>query len=131
MRPIHFGRATVIGMVAVALLGAILAPVVSAQSAPAAYTAVVGKWTGYVRGPAGESAETIWTINPDRTFSVQNDRYTAIGSLKPRGADYTFSYEWNSQTVTGTLAAQQSNGRSRLVGRGEMPNGPMDIALTR
>jgi hypothetical protein len=48
-----------------------------------------------------------------------------------RGADYAFSYERNGQTYTGTLVAQQSNGRPRLVGSGETPNGPMDITLTR
>ena len=119
-------------MVALALLlGAMLAPVVSAQGAPEAYAGVVGKWAGYVTGPSGSSTETIWTINPDGTFSIQTDAYTAAGSLKSRGADYAFSYERNGQTYTGTLAVRQSNGRPRLVGSGETPNGPMNLTLTR
>ena len=70
-------------------------------------------------------------INPDGTFSIQTDAYTAAGSLKSRGADYAFEYERNGQTYAGTLVVQQSAGRSRLVGHGETPNGPMDITLTR
>ncbi len=119
-------------MVALALLlGTMLAPVVSAQSAPEVQAGVVGKWAGYVTWPGGGSSETIWTISPDGTFSIQTDEYTAVGSLKSRGADYGFSYERNGQTYTGTLVAQQSNGRPRLVGSGRTPNGPMDITLTR
>ena len=132
MRPTRFDGAKVVGMVAVALLlGAMLAPVVSAQSASVGQAGVVGKWAGYVTWPGGVSSETVWTFNPDGTFSIQTDRYTAVGSLTSRGADYAFSYERNGQTYTGTLMAQQSNGRPQLTGRGETPNGPMDIALTR
>jgi hypothetical protein len=122
----------VIGMMVVALLlGAVLTPVVSAQSAPGSYAGVAGNWAGYVTWPGGGSSETIWTINPDGTFSLQTDLYTAVGSLKSLGAAYAFSYERDGQTYTGTLAAQASNGRSRLVGSGEAPNGAMDITLTR
>ena len=132
MRPTRFDGARVVGMVALALLlGTMLAPVVSAQSAPEVQAGVVGKWAGYVTWPGGGSSETIWTISPDGTFSIQTDEYTAVGSLKSRGADYGFSYERNGQTYTGTLVAQQSNGRPRLVGSGRTPNGPMDITLTR
>ena len=132
MRPTRFGGARVAGMVALALLlGAMLAPVVSAQSASVGQAGVVGKWAGYVTWPGGMSSETVWTFNPDGTFSIQTDRYTAVGSLTSRGSDYAFSYERNGQTYTGTLVAQQSNGRPQLVGRGETPNGPMDITLTR
>ena len=131
MRPTRFDGAKIVGMVPLALLlGAMLAPVVSAQSAPN-QAGVVGKWAGYVTGTSGASTEAIWTINPDGTFSIQTDRYTAVGSLTSRGADYAFSYERNGQTYTGTLVAQQSNGRPQLAGRGETPNGPMDITLTR
>ena len=119
-------------MVALALLlGAMLAPVVSAQSASVGQAGLVGKWAGYVTWPSGMSSETVWTINPDGTFFIELDRYTAVGSLTSRGADYAFSYERNGQTYTGTLVAQPSNGRPRLVGSGETPNGPMDITLTR
>ena len=132
MRPTRFDGAKIVGMVALALLlGAMLAPVVSAQSASVGPAGVVGKWAGDVTWPGGTSSETQWTINPDGTFSIQTDRYTAVGSLTSRGADYAFSYERNGQTYTGTLVAQQSNGRPQLAGRGETPNGPMDITLTR
>lgn len=132
MRPTQFSGARMIGMVALALLlAAVLAPVVSAQGAPDAYAGVVGKWAGYVTGPSGSATETVWTINPDGTFSVQTDAYTAIGSLQARGPDYAFSYERNGATVTGALVAQQSNGLSRLVGRGETPDGPINVTLTR
>jgi len=106
------------------LLGAMLAPVASAQSASVGQAGVVGKWAGYVTWPSGVSSETQWTINPDGTFSIQTDRYTAVGSLTSRGADYAFSYERNGQTYTGTLAAQQSSGRPQLVGRGERRTAP-------
>ena len=132
MRPTQFRGSRMIGMVALALLlAATLAPVVSAQGAPAAYAGVVGKWAGYVTGPSGSATETVWTINPDGTFSVQTDAYTAIGSLQARGPDYAFSYERNGATVTGALMARASNGRSQLVGRGETPDGPINVTLTR
>ena len=132
MRPTQCGGAKTIGMVALALLlAAVLAPVVSAQGAPDAYAGVAGKWAGYVTGPSGSATETIWTIKPDGTFSMQTDAYTAIGSLQARGPDYAFSYERNGATVTGALVAQQANGVSRLVGRGEAPDGPINVALTR
>jgi len=132
MRPTRFDGAKVAGMVALALLlGAMLAPVVSAQSASVGQAGVVGKWAGYVTWPSGASSETQWTINPDGTFSIELDRYTAVGSLTSRGSDYAFEYERNGQTYAGTLVVQQSAGRSRLVGHGETPNGPMDITLTR
>ena len=132
MRPTQFRGARTIGMVALALLlVATLAPVVSAQGAPDGYAGVVGKWSGYVTGPSGSSTQAVWTINPDGTFSIQTDAYTAVGTLQGSGANYAFSYERNGATVTGALVAQQSNGRSRLVGRGEAPDGPINVTLTR
>jgi len=132
MKRTQFHGVKIAGLVALAFLPAtMLPPVVSAQSASPAYTDVAGKWTGYVTWPSGSSDETIWAINPDGTFSIQTDMYTAVGALKSRGTDYAFSYERNGQMYTGTLVPQQSSGRPRLVGRGEAPNGPMTITLTR
>ena len=129
MKPTRSGSARVVGMMVVALLlAAALAPPASAQEA---YAAVAGKWAGLVVGPSGSSYDTVWRINPDGTFSMEADIYTAVGSLTARGPDYSFTYERDGQTFTGTLASQQANGKSALIGRGEGPNGPLDITLIR
>ena len=122
----------VVGMMALALLlGAVLVPVVSAQSPSGAYAGIAGQWAGYETGPSGASTETVWRINQDGRFSVETDRYTGVGSLTPRGPDYAFAWERNGQTYTGTLTDRTSNGVAHLIGSGEGPNGPLDITLTR
>jgi len=132
MNGARFSVGTVVSMVALTLLvGAMLVPAVSAQSALGAYAQIAGNWAGYVTGTSGSSTQTIWRINPDGTFSVQTEGYTAAGSLATRGAVYTFAYEHDGQTYGGTLADRGSNGVARLVGSGEGPNGPLDITLTR
>lgn len=97
---------------------------------PDAYAPVAGTWTGPIVWPNGSASMTVWTINPDGTFSVQTDEYTAVGSLQPVSTGYVFTYERNGEQYKGMLADQQANGRRRLVGRGDAPNGPMDLVLT-
>ena len=133
MSHVAFRWAGVMGMTLMAvLLGVtVMSSVAAAQSAPSAYTDIVGRWAGYVTWPNGTSTETVWTFNPDGTFSLQMDAYTANGAVKSQGAGYAFSYERNGQTFAGTLAAQGPKGQMKLVGSGEAPNGPMNIALSR
>lgn len=128
MRARQFSGSSVMSMV-VLLLVAAFAPAAGAEGS---FAPLVGTWVGPVAWPSGSSEITVWTIGVDGTFSVQTDEYTALGSLQPRGADYAFTYERGGQTYTGTLAAQDSNGRHRLIGRGEDAHGgPMDITLTQ
>jgi len=124
-------RVMAITWMAVLLGATVMSSVAAAQAAPSSYGDIAGRWAGYVTWPNGTASETVWTINPDGTLSVQTDSYTAVGSLQAQGAGYAFSYERNGQPFTGTLTAQGAKGQMRLVGRGETPNGPMSIALTR
>jgi len=122
------------GMTLVAVLIGVTAmsSLAGAQAAaPSAYGDIVGRWTGFVTWPGGSSSDTVWTFNPDGTFQIQTDSYTANGAMKPHGAGYAFEYERNGQTFTGTLSTQGSKGQMRLVGTGDTPTGPMNIALTR
>ena len=127
MRLTQVRGVSVIGMAAL-LLVAVLAP---AAGAGGSFAPLVGTWVGPVAWPSGSSEIAVWTIGADGTFSIQTDEYTAIGSLKPRGTDYAFTYEREGKTYAGTLAAQDVNGQHRLVGRGEDAyGGPMNITLT-
>jgi len=75
-----FSWARVMGMTLMAvLLGVtVTSSVAAAQAAaPSAYADIVGRWAGYVTWPGGTSSEPVWTFNPDGTFSIQTDSYTA------------------------------------------------------
>lgn len=127
MRPTQLGRVNVISMVAL-LLVAVLAPAVHAEDS---YSRLVGTWSGPVVWPNGSASFTLWRINPDGTFSIQTDEYTAVGALKPIDTGYAFTYERGGEDYTGTLAGHESNGQYRLIGSGESPNGPINITLSQ
>jgi hypothetical protein len=124
-------RTGMIGGMVLLLAAALVSAATAADTSASAYAPVAGQWVGQIVEPSGETDTTAWTINPDGTFSIQTDRYTAVGSLASRGTEYVFTYERNGQAYTGTLGGQESNGRRQLIGRGESPNGPIDIMLTQ
>jgi hypothetical protein len=129
-----FRWARVMGMTLMAVLVGVtvMSSMAAAQAAaPSPYADIAGRWAGYVTWPNGTSSETVWTFNPDGTFSIQTDSYTANGALKAQGTGYAFSYERNGEIFKGTFATRGPKGQMKLVGSGETPTGPMNIALSR
>jgi opacity protein-like surface antigen len=102
----------------VLLLVAAVAPAATADDAAAGpYAPLTGQWAGQVVGPSGSTSTTVWTINPDETFSMQTDQYTAVGSLQSLGAEFAFTYERNGQAYTAGMSQTYSTGRSRTIAR--------------
>src|SRR5262245_7296058 len=128
MRAMRLSRVSVVGMVA--LLLAALAPLARAQDS---FAPVAGQWKGEIIWPSGTSSDAVWTIAPDGRFSVETSVYTAIGTLLPTATGYTYTYEHEGQSFTGTLTSGRSHGHPRLLGQGEdaTGGGPMTIRLMR